>query len=351
MLDDVSPLVTVAIPTRNRAALLGNAITSVLDQSMSSVELFVSDNASTDATRSVVESFGDPRIHYEPLAEDIGLFANLSRCLRLGTAPYVALLTDDDRMLRGSLRRRAAILDEHPEVDLVHSSFELAFMDPDGRIVQQDVLHVGGAADAIETGPAVVHRLLTEPYWINPAVALIRRTVVADERFDPDDGIVSDLGVSLRLARRCRAVAYVADPLSLVGVLADGDATTAGVYEFESGAFHASFDAVRQARRVKDRFMSQFPDDVSDVRATRSASHEWARDEVLRRLRLRWSQHLSPRAGLRLLLEATKAEPSILRTTRGARLLAGALAGRRGRAIVRSLRGFGPGRSVRVGSP
>jgi glycosyltransferase involved in cell wall biosynthesis len=326
---NVEPRITVAIPTRNRAALLENALRSVLAQSLKDVEIFVSDNASTDATSHVVESFRDPRIHYAPLDRDVGMFENLSRCLSLGTAPYIALLTDDDRMFPGSLERRAAILDGNEAVDLVHSSFELVFTGPEGHTLQEDVLYVGGRSDGIEPGRTIVRRLLADgSYWINPATTLIRRSVIGDESFDPADGIVSDLGISLRFARRCRAVAYVAEPLSAVGVLADGDATRGGVYEFEAGAFFGTFEAVAEARRVKERFLRSFAADFPDLGELRTASRRSSRDEVLRRLTARSRRDHPPQSRLRLLSEAARAEPSILLTRTGARFLLGAIAGR-----------------------
>ena len=46
------PVVTVAIPTYNRASLLRRALQSVLDQTLKDIEVFVSDNASTDIARA-----------------------------------------------------------------------------------------------------------------------------------------------------------------------------------------------------------------------------------------------------------------------------------------------------------
>ena len=58
------PLVTIGIPTCNRAHCVGEAIESLLAQSYSSFELIISDNASTDATQEICERFArkDPRI-------------------------------------------------------------------------------------------------------------------------------------------------------------------------------------------------------------------------------------------------------------------------------------------------
>jgi glycosyltransferase involved in cell wall biosynthesis len=59
-----TPLVSVILPTYNRASLLGRAIRSVLAQTYTNLELIVVDDCSPDATRDVVRSFDDPRLRY-----------------------------------------------------------------------------------------------------------------------------------------------------------------------------------------------------------------------------------------------------------------------------------------------
>ena len=57
-----NPLVTIAIPTFNRASWLGDCVRSALSQSYRNIEVLVSDNASTDDTQSVLSEFPDPRL-------------------------------------------------------------------------------------------------------------------------------------------------------------------------------------------------------------------------------------------------------------------------------------------------
>ena len=59
---NVSPVVSVVVPTYNRARLVGRAIRSVLAQTFLDFELIVVDDGSTDDTVEVVETFRDPRI-------------------------------------------------------------------------------------------------------------------------------------------------------------------------------------------------------------------------------------------------------------------------------------------------
>lgn len=57
-------LFSILIPTRNRVEYLKYALDSALSQTFKDLEVVVSDNASEDNTRQLVESIGEPRIKY-----------------------------------------------------------------------------------------------------------------------------------------------------------------------------------------------------------------------------------------------------------------------------------------------
>ncbi|MHB1200381.1 MAG: glycosyltransferase [Polaromonas sp.] len=93
--------VTVAIPTFNRLDLLKRSIESVLAQNYPELEIVVSDNASTDGTKSYLLSLRDPRVKILLNSENIGMVANWDRCLKAATGCYFLLLSDDDALLGG----------------------------------------------------------------------------------------------------------------------------------------------------------------------------------------------------------------------------------------------------------
>jgi glycosyltransferase involved in cell wall biosynthesis len=89
--------VSVVIPTHNRSDLLGSSIRSALEQQLplERYEVIVVDNASTDATRRIVERFQqDPRVRYvhEPR---LGLSHARNTGWRAANGPIVAFLDDD----------------------------------------------------------------------------------------------------------------------------------------------------------------------------------------------------------------------------------------------------------------
>lgn len=91
------PLVTIGIPTYNRASgYLRGAIASALGQSYSNIEVIVSDNCSADHTQDVVESFDDPRLIYFRQESNIGQLNNTNFIARKARGDYLLIYHDDD---------------------------------------------------------------------------------------------------------------------------------------------------------------------------------------------------------------------------------------------------------------
>ncbi len=107
--------VTVAIPTRNRPALLRDAIASVLSQTFTNFTILVCDNASTTDNLAVVEYFSDPRIIYHRHERNIGIQHNWRFALETPQTKYVALLMDDDLYLPHHLENGLNALVAYPE--------------------------------------------------------------------------------------------------------------------------------------------------------------------------------------------------------------------------------------------
>ena len=94
--------VSAIIPTKNRAALLREALTSVraVEGPDLELEIIVADHGSTDDTESVARAFG-ARLVREPKP---GAAAARNTGMRAATGQYVAFLDDDDLWLADHLR-------------------------------------------------------------------------------------------------------------------------------------------------------------------------------------------------------------------------------------------------------
>jgi glycosyltransferase involved in cell wall biosynthesis len=103
-------VVSVVIPTYNRADLVGRAIKGVLTQTFSDFELIVVDDGSTDHTVEVVERFQDPRVRLLRLPENRGVSRARNEGIRVSRGELVAFLDHDDEWLPRKLELQVACL-------------------------------------------------------------------------------------------------------------------------------------------------------------------------------------------------------------------------------------------------
>jgi glycosyltransferase involved in cell wall biosynthesis len=94
---NASPLVTIAIPTHNRAATyFPPALRSALAQTYDNVEVIVADNCSSDDTQRYVASVGDGRVRYFRHERVIAANDNFNFCVEQSKGRFLSLLHDDD---------------------------------------------------------------------------------------------------------------------------------------------------------------------------------------------------------------------------------------------------------------
>jgi glycosyltransferase involved in cell wall biosynthesis len=110
-----APVVSVVIPTRNRANYLSVALSSLARQELNPAsEVLVVDDGSTDGTGEVVRRAGVRCVRQEPAR---GLNAARNTGVRMSTAPLIAFLDDDVEVPAGWVRALADGADRHPEAD------------------------------------------------------------------------------------------------------------------------------------------------------------------------------------------------------------------------------------------
>ncbi len=117
-------MVSVVLPSYNRAHLIRRAIASVLSQSYRAFELVVVDDGSTDGTREVMDTLDDPRIQYIRHSRNRGAAAARNTGIGAGEGEYVAFQDSDDEWLPHKLQRQMDVLTRSsPQIGVVYSSF------------------------------------------------------------------------------------------------------------------------------------------------------------------------------------------------------------------------------------
>lgn len=101
----MSLLLSICIPTYNRADYLAQTLESILAQATEQVEIVISDNASTDHTEEVVRGYQErfERLTYARQTENVGRDRNYLKSVALAKGKYCWLLGDDDLLTDGSI--------------------------------------------------------------------------------------------------------------------------------------------------------------------------------------------------------------------------------------------------------
>ena len=198
-----TPLVSVIIPTFNRAHIISRSIESVLRQTLSDYEIIVVDDGSTDNTRTLLrDRFGDT-VSYIGKPNNEGLSAARNTGIERARGTYIAILDDDDCWLPEKLARQVKLMESDPAPGLVYCGS----------------LKVNGRGEVLEEMKPtkrgdIFEDLLHRNYLLGPAsVALFTRDVLRKSGlFDPDLSPCADWDLWIRMAR-CALVDFVDQPL------------------------------------------------------------------------------------------------------------------------------------------
>ncbi len=204
--------VSVCIPTYNGAKYLGEAITSVLNQTLSDFELIIVDDCSTDTTEAVIKSFSDNRIKYFKNPVHLGLVGNWNKCIELSSGQYVYIFHQDDVMMPENLEEKARVLEENPTVGMVHSNVHQ--IGPEGELISEWwYFKPDLSRDVIQSGFEYFKTLLLGPNIVScPSVMVRRKCYEHLGGFDSQLPFTADWEMWMRIAL-FYDVAYLAKSL------------------------------------------------------------------------------------------------------------------------------------------
>ncbi len=201
------PLVSVIIPTYNRADLVSDAIDSVLEQSYRHLEVIVIDDGSSDGTLDVLSRYGK-RIGVISQS-NAGPAAARNRGVIAARGDLIAFLDSDDLWLPEKLARQVDLLQQLGNVPCCVCNIKM-----DGKNRQSTSFHVAWLDPAV--GEGVWHNpdeiLATRFVLFNQGV-IIRREVLKElGGFDERFWLLEDYDLALRLSSY-GIWAFVQDPL------------------------------------------------------------------------------------------------------------------------------------------
>ena len=188
-----TPAVSVLMGVWNGAPRVREAIESVLGQTLGDLELVVVDDGSTDATASILGSFGDARVRVTRQPRG-GLTSALRSALGLARAPLVARLDADDVALPERLEHQRDFLERHPEVGLLGTA---------AREVDATGREVGVVRPPTEDA-ALRGALIRHNPFVHSSVMMRRSALEQAGGYDPSFPVAQDYDLWMRMSRVTR---------------------------------------------------------------------------------------------------------------------------------------------------
>jgi len=193
----MTPRLTIAIPTVNRAGLLGRAIESALAQTSSDVEIIVSDNGSTDDTPAVIQRYTDRyagrslRTFRHPAtmpATKHGQFL-----VEQAHGEFFVGLSDDDFLEPEFAAEVLAHFDRHPELSFVYAGCAVHY---------EDCLVPALVGPPVETGASFLAAHYAGKREVSWCACVTRVRDLLEVGPQPEDCIIGDMFYWTKLAFR-----------------------------------------------------------------------------------------------------------------------------------------------------
>lgn len=118
---------SIAIPTYNGAVTIRDTIDSIICQLQPNVEVIVSDNASTDNIKAIVDEYcaNNVPIRYERNDCNVGIMKNFDLCVERAKGEYVWIFGDDDQMSLGCIDKILSIINNKEKPGFISVSADI----------------------------------------------------------------------------------------------------------------------------------------------------------------------------------------------------------------------------------
>lgn len=202
--------ISVCLLTYNHVDVIESTIRTVLDQTVSGIEIIVSDDCSTDGTWEAIHRMAeaDPRLMPIKTPARMGMAGNANFAVAATQRPYVALLHHDDLYRSDLLEKWAGVLERHTDIGFVFNPY---------GVFQSNFVYEDPMPGERLAGRWMLDRYLL-PRWgcIVRGTAMVRREAWEHAGgMRTQFGLLADIDLWMRLARE-GPVGYVAEPVITV---------------------------------------------------------------------------------------------------------------------------------------
>jgi GT2 family glycosyltransferase len=179
----------------NYEKFIGDSIESILSQTFSNFEFIIVNDASTDRTEEVINSYKDKRIIYIRNETNIGQTKSLNKGIRAARGKYLARMDSDDMAFPQRLSMQVEFMEKNPKIGVVGAW--LQSVDERNRLIRKS---------RYPAKPTLVRLLLLNllnwPCLTHPTVMMRKEVFDCVGGYDERYFISQDYDLWLRIARK-----------------------------------------------------------------------------------------------------------------------------------------------------
>lgn len=192
-------LVSVILPTYNRAWSLCRAIDSVLNQSYSPLELIIVDDGSTDETKKVLEKYKGVKLFFQA---NSGVSTARNHGLGQASGQLISFIDSDDEWEVDKIKKQVEYLEHNKDYCWVHSNEKWI---RNGKFVNQMKKHTKAGGDQFLRS--------LELCIISPSSVLMKKVIVDEFKgFREDFPVCEDYDLWLKLTSKYK-IGFIDEPL------------------------------------------------------------------------------------------------------------------------------------------
>ncbi|MBK6935111.1 MAG: glycosyltransferase family 2 protein [Bacteroidales bacterium] len=214
---DLTPKVSIILPTYNRAYIIEKGINSLLNQTYQDFEIIIVDDGSTDNTEEIIKKLQekDKRIKYIKLKTNKGAATARNIGIKAARGEYIAFQDSDDEWMHEKLEKQVKVLDTSSKEVVVYTGFWKLECNKKTYIPNKNISNKEGN----------IHKELLKVNLIGtPSILLYKQSLEKIGAFDENLPRLQDWDLSIRLSEFYEFI-LIDEPLFIAHILPDSIST------------------------------------------------------------------------------------------------------------------------------
>ncbi|NMB70461.1 glycosyltransferase [candidate division WWE3 bacterium] len=185
------PFVSVVMPVYNTEKYLKIAIESILNQTYKNYEFIIIDDASTDSSIQIIESYVDPRIKIIKNSSTLRVTKTINVGIRVATGKYIVRMDSDDYSFAERIENQVKFMESNPDVVVCGGAIYVC----DSNLKEINIRHYP------QTDEQIRKKIFRFNPFAHPATIWVRSVVERVGYYDESIPVTQDYDLLFRVGK------------------------------------------------------------------------------------------------------------------------------------------------------